>query len=768
MRLAFAILLLAAHAQAATLYVKPVTDVVLRTAFDSASTNDGAWVGGVSYSTNAPFAGGGSAVFDGTSGYIDLGQKYNQYLNGAPAITLEAWVNTSRTNRQELIQGHTQPEGYYGWALVAENGTIGIGGRSTGTETFQGYLAAPAPTGSWVHAAGVIDYANGQLSMYIDGVLATNASASWGRTNFLGTVPSLGANIGAGNAFNSHTLQLYFAGNLFEARIWNVARTPEEIAANYTNRLTGTETNLVGYWRLDERQLDGLDWQYAYTNIQSAINAAAAGDTVMVAPGTYEGAGFGDYVASANKPGLTLVGGDHGTLWDADRTIISASKVRRCLYISASNVTVRGLSFIDGGPTIDRGSGIRVVSPAVNTRIENCIFRGHEVGVNPSSAIRNEREGTIVANCIIVGGSTTLNVDQNAGSITFVNSIVEANENRQLYSFSGTMSVQNTIHGNTAGVITSLGGNITNNTTNSVLRLLNIAPASDGVGTNLQWAGVAAYIPRIGSLAQDAGVGYAGIDAAKSGDGGPALWPPFGEDSLGRDSSTNANHGIPIGGVTASTNSPFAGEGGSAAFDGTINTEVWFGERQSLNVVSNFTIEVWVAKASNVFERFLSNSSVAGAAAYELGSNFSNPNQWRLFINNSAVIFGNITYAPWVHIAVSRSGSQVVMYQNGSPIATATYATAISGHGAVSTRRQNPASYGNVGFTVSPLSDLRIWSVARTPAEIAANYTNRLTGTEAGLVGYWRLDEDESETPITTGPFNLRNPTLQPTFMEAF
>ena len=67
---------------------------------------------------------------------------------------------------------------------------------------------------------------------------------------------------------------------------------------------------------------------------------------------------------------------------------------------------------------------------------------------------------------------------------------------------------------------------------------------------------------------------------------------------------------------------------------------------------------------------------------------------------------------------------------------------------------------------VGNISDVRYWNVAHTPEEIAANYTNTLTGTEAGLVGYWRLDE--RETPITAGPFNLSNPTLQPTFMEAF
>lgn len=498
-------------------------------------------------------------------------------------------------------------------------------------------------------------------------------------------------------------------------------------------------------------------WEAAATNIQSAIDAASAGDTVRVAPGTYPAA------VTINKNSLTVQGGN-GTLWDADRTFIDRQGAAHSVGVTfsgATNSTLRGFTVMGS-----KDYGIRSLTNGLNT-IDSCVIRGN-VAIIPV-----DTSGSFISNCIVVG-NTGLTPGTYRATIKFArevhSSIVEANDsnNSTPFSLRDVSLIRNSIYVNSYGCGGS-GGNITNATfttsgTGSVCQLYNIARASSGSGSNLQWAGVAAYIPRIGSLAQGAGVGYIGIDAAKSGDGGPALWP-IGAKFLGRDSSTNLNHGIPVGGVTASTNSPFPG-GGSAAFDGAIYTEVWFGERQSLNVVSNFTIEVWVAKASNVFERFLSNSSRAGAVAYEISSNFSNPNQWRLILNESAVLVGDIAYAPWVHIAVSRSGSQVVMYQNGSPIATATYATAISGHGAVSTRRQNPGTYGNVGFTVSPLSDLRIWNVARTPEEIAANYTNRLVGNEAGLVGYWRLDEPE--IPVTTGPFNLRNPTLQPTFMEAF
>ena len=69
-------------------------------------------------------------------------------------------------------------------------------------------------------------------------------------------------------------------------------------------------------------------------------------------------------------------------------------------------------------------------------------------------------------------------------------------------------------------------------------------------------------------------------------------------------------------------------------------------------------------------------------------------------------------------------------------------------------------------FHNGQISDVRIWNVARTPAEIQANYTNRLTGTEPGLVGYWPLTGTIS--PIDTGPFNLDNPTIHPTYLEAF
>ena len=48
-----------------------------------------------------------------------------------------------------------------------------------------------------------------------------------------------------------------FHGKMAEVRIWNKARTQQEIQMNMFKRLTGQEPSLVGYWPLNETKLEG-------------------------------------------------------------------------------------------------------------------------------------------------------------------------------------------------------------------------------------------------------------------------------------------------------------------------------------------------------------------------------------------------------------------------------------------------------------------------------------------------------------------------------
>src|SRR3546814_16190941 len=66
-------------------------------------------------------------------------------------------------------------------------------------------------------------------------------------------------------------------GEIDDARIWNAARTPAQIAESASVPLTGNETGLVGYWRFDEAT--------GRTAADSSPSGAAA-TTVASAPQT--------------------------------------------------------------------------------------------------------------------------------------------------------------------------------------------------------------------------------------------------------------------------------------------------------------------------------------------------------------------------------------------------------------------------------------------------------------------------------------------------
>jgi len=51
----------------------------------------------------------------------------------------------------------------------------------------------------------------------------------------------------------------YFRGQLAELRLWNVARSRQEIRKDKDRSLTGSEPGLVGYWPMSEGKGDRVD-----------------------------------------------------------------------------------------------------------------------------------------------------------------------------------------------------------------------------------------------------------------------------------------------------------------------------------------------------------------------------------------------------------------------------------------------------------------------------------------------------------------------------
>ena len=120
----------------------------------------------------------------------------------------------------------------------------------------------------------------------------------------------------------------------------------------------------------------------------------------------------------------------------------------------------------------------------------------------------------------------------------------------------------------------------------------------------------------------------------------------------------------------------------------------------------------------------------------------NNANTLDIYLKNTGGnTAGNaINYTPdeWLHIGYSWDGTTVTWYTNGVNSGTSSLSGTLA------------CSAGNLTFGESAdgylyygglMSEVRIWNIARSEVEIQADMYKELTGTEEGLVGYWKLNE---------------------------
>ncbi|MBN1676799.1 MAG: Ig-like domain-containing protein, partial [Kiritimatiellae bacterium] len=160
--------------------------------------------------------------------------------------------------------------------------------------------------GVWHHIAAVLDTTT--IYLYVDGILTATATeeafdmaqANSGMPLWLGNYPPDG-----GRPYN---------GEMDEVRLWNVARTADEIHADMYRALAGSENGLVGYWRFDEG------------SGQVANDASGTGNTGTLGVGSAVDASDPLWIASSlwgpirDSLGTTLDGEYAGTFPSGDGT----------------------------------------------------------------------------------------------------------------------------------------------------------------------------------------------------------------------------------------------------------------------------------------------------------------------------------------------------------------------------------------------------------------------------------------------------------------
>ena len=183
-------------------------------------------------------------------------------------------------------------------------------------------------------------------------------------------------------------------------------------------------------------------------------------------------------------------------------------------------------------------------------------------------------------------------------------------------------------------------------------------------------------------------------------------------------------------------------------FDGT-NDYIHINDNAAFDLTTNYTLEAWI-KLDNYksLGGIISKYQTAGSNGYmlRLSQNFPYDE-----ISFDGMLTQNLDLAlnKWYHVAAVKSGSLRTLYINGSKVPL-TGSPDFASPSANSDYLGIGVDYGSRFFD-GTIDEVRIWNVARTQAQIDASWDAVLTGTETGLVGYYRMFSDATAAATNTG-----------------
>jgi hypothetical protein len=218
------------------------------------------------------------------------------------------------------------------------------------------------------------------------------------------------------------------------------------------------------------------------------------------------------------------------------------------------------------------------------------------------------------------------------------------------------------------------------------------------------------------------------------------------------DNSTSASYSATLHTTLATSaywipSGAFADSRECLEFNGTDNyVDCGNGANIQFNGTQSFTVEAWVkptaAQWGSVISKFQHHSTHEGYSlemfsdyriSLLLGNNWSD---WDDFTSTNT-----LTVNTWNHIAATYDGSTVKLYINGRLETSAAWTNGItdSGTDLVIGARMGTTVFST--FFLGNIDEARVWGTALSEAQIRESMCRPLSGTEAGLKAYYRLDE---------------------------
>jgi hypothetical protein len=179
------------------------------------------------------------------------------------------------------------------------------------------------------------------------------------------------------------------------------------------------------------------------------------------------------------------------------------------------------------------------------------------------------------------------------------------------------------------------------------------------------------------------------------------------------------------------------------------------------NVTNTFTVEFWVNPSPQALDNIPNVNYIYAGVDYQPpysifplyggAATTGHANMGVAVGTNGITVFQHAeSYLPavldwrgsvtgWTHVAVVYNNGIPSLYVNGALATTAT-TTSFTGSKASVSPSYNFGG-GAYGWMPGNVDEVRIWSVARTPSQIAAAYAQGLAASDVtGLVGYWPMD----------------------------
>jgi len=265
---------------------------------------------GIAPKTHARPPGSHALWFDGKGDHIHV--QHSPSLALTDACTLEAWVcfqQGGTLNPRIVSKGWDRQNGFEfaTWGIGATR-KLNFGMRRVGDFASSAKISA----NEWHHVAVTYDADN--VCIYLDGK-ATDKDLSRGPLARNDTALNIGR--------NSQTKRDLYRGAIDEVRIWNVARTADEIRASMNLALAGDEPGLVAYWDFEEGQAQTVKDRSGKGNDGRLGDADTAdrNDPFWITPDGKVLSSHAEAQAGSKEPGATAHQSDLAAFFDeVDRT----------------------------------------------------------------------------------------------------------------------------------------------------------------------------------------------------------------------------------------------------------------------------------------------------------------------------------------------------------------------------------------------------------------------------------------------------------------